>query len=720
MSARILGMTIGVWLCALGIATSAGAQATVGPTPSAVRGLLDGRAYEMVSPSQKSGAQITSPRGEGGLIEAAENGHAITYLATAPIEPNPPANATATQAFSERTPTGWSAKDISTPGELSIRVGAGLSYQSFSSDLSLALVEPHDDPLTFSEDTPSELSIETYSYDIKSGSYRPLVTTTNAPPLPPEVLAEQARINFAGASKDARHVVFSSVLALVPGALTTAPNLYEWTDGSLKLISLLPDESATGRGELGGGSERVPNNSVSNDGSHVIWSTFLEALYIRDTVTEKTTEVDATQGGSGSSGGGTLRAASSDDAHIFFSDEKQLTNDAGAGNNLYEFDSRTDSLTDLTPASADPGGAQVETVLGASNDGSYVYFRARGVLAQGAAAGESNLYLSHYDGTKWITSFIALLTEGSRREGEENVARVSPDGRFVAFMSNESLTGYDNRDLSSGLPDQEVYLYDAQSGRLTCASCNPSGERPAGEIVPLEPEIDSRPVWHNEPVAALIPPWTFRSVRTPIYQPRYLSDQGRLFFDSVDPLVTHDVNGQPDVYEYEPAGSGSCESPIGCISLVSSGLGAVESAFLDASANGDDAFFVTRDRLATQDFDSSFDLYDAHACSSSSQCVPSAPVASPPCDTGDGCKPAPTPQPGVFGDPASATFVGTGNPAPVASRPVGTKSKTKAKSKPKKRKAKKKSKKKKSKAKRSRIARGHKRAAEWSDRRMGR
>ena len=60
-------------------------------------------------------------------------------------------------------------------------------------------------------------------------------------------------------------------------------------------------------------------------------------------------------------------------------------------------------------------------------------------------------------------------------------SRVSPDGRYLAFMSERSLTGYDNRDAVSGQPDEEeVYLYDASTGHLACASCNPTGARPVG------------------------------------------------------------------------------------------------------------------------------------------------------------------------------------------------------------------------------------------------
>ena len=42
------------------------------------------------------------------------------------------------------------------------------------------------------------------------------------------------------------------------------------------------------------------------------------------------------------------------------------------------------------------------------------------------------------------------------------------------------------------------------------------------------------------------------------YQSRYLSNDGRLFFNSSDALVPQDTNGKEDVYEYEPDGIGAC------------------------------------------------------------------------------------------------------------------------------------------------------------------
>ena len=108
-------------------------------------------------------------------------------------------------------------------------------------------------------------------------------------------------------------------------------------------------------------------------------------------------------------------------------------------------------------------------------------------------SGGDNLYLLHYAGGEWSTTFIATLSHEDEKSWyeppfgdgpQENLtgvsSRVSPDGRFLAFMSDRSLTGYDNLDANSGQPDEEVYLYDAASGRLVCASCNPTGARPVG------------------------------------------------------------------------------------------------------------------------------------------------------------------------------------------------------------------------------------------------
>jgi hypothetical protein len=49
-----------------------------------------------------------------------------------------------------------------------------------------------------------------------------------------------------------------------------------------------------------------------------------------------------------------------------------------------------------------------------------------------------------------------------------------------------------------------------------------------------------------------LPGWTNVSLTTALYQSRYLSASGRLFFNAADALIPQDSSGTFDVYEYEP------------------------------------------------------------------------------------------------------------------------------------------------------------------------
>jgi hypothetical protein len=201
-------------------------------------------------------------------------------------------------------------------------------------------------------------------------------------------------------------------------------------------------------------------------------------------------------------------------------------------------------------------------------------------------------------------------------------------------------------------------------------------------------------MWRNRWLAGYIPGWTPVNQFEALYQSRYLSNSGRLFFDSNDALVREDVDGAEDVYEYEPMGMGGCdgagassgsvafkpahtveveggqgEEPAGCVGLISSGTSSEESTFLDASESGADVFFLTAAKLVPQDYDTSLDVYDAHECTVQSPCVSPPPEASPACTTPEACRAPSEPQPAIFGAPPSQTFSGAGNasPAPAAS-----------------------------------------------------
>ena len=292
------------------------------------------------------------------------------------------------------------------------------------------------------------------------------------------------------------------------------------------------------------------------------------------------------------------------------------------------------------------------------DDGCYVYYPSEG-----------SLFVAHGENGEWTNTQVAAATAEAIPWGSPHI-ELSSNGRYLAFMSNGRPTGYNNLDAITGAADEEVYLYDAAANHLVCASCNPTGARPVGVFDNARGTYESAVLvdraveWAGATLAGSLPDWIRAGQEVSVYQPRFLFDSGRLFFNSADPLVPQAVNGLEDVYEYEPEGVGSCRQAGGCISLISSGASKQESAFVDASANGDDAFFMTTGRLASADYDALYDIYDAHVCSASVPCIPAPPVSPPPCETSDSCKAPPTPQPTIFGPPPSATFVGAGNASP--------------------------------------------------------
>jgi hypothetical protein len=708
--------------------------------PTGTIGLPDDRQWQLVSPPDKQGARL-EPLNEANNIQAAADGGAIAYTSNAPTELLPEGYLSGqNQVLSRRTSSGWSSRDLGVPhpGVTGTTIGHGIEVKFFSSDLSAALIEPWGsfNPAITPAASQSTPFLRDLSGSCSGPCYRPLVSACPVSGECPAAVAAAANVppgtdfggdsncepspdrtvnkgvicgpTFVAATEDLTHVLLSSSGLGLSGP--EPEGIYEWFAGALTRVTALPNgEFISGR--LGGGA--VPS-MISADGSRVAWSVSTvgkEALYLRANATAPqsasgacdeagaacTIQLDAKELGCGSceSGGGTFQHASRDGSRVFFTDTHSLTADSGAGTgppakaDLYECrivevgEKLKCALVDLTPETGGEAANVRGSILGASADGSRVYFVANGALAENTAEngagpqhaqpGKPNLYLA-YEGA--LTFIATLADEDATDWGQQpsvQPTRVSPDGNWLELMSAAPLTGYDNRDLATGKPVAEVYLYDAQSGKLSCASCNPTSARPRGfEYVHLQPGYNGglvggpRGTWGLDSlVAATVPGWTTIGGGW-LHQDRYLSNSGRLFFNAGDDLAPLDSNGTFDVYQYEPPGVGDCAtslpiySPqaVGCVSLISSGTSAGESAFLDASETGDDVFFLTRSRLAPQDLDAALDVYDAHSCASAQGCL-RAPPAPPPTCQGDACQaPAQAPNDAT---PGSLSFDGPGN-----------------------------------------------------------
>jgi hypothetical protein len=706
--------------------------------------LPDGRQWEMVTPPDKFGAEIVGVGDGFGVTQASSSGGAITYLATAPTERQAAGNSNLTQVLSLRGPSGWGTKDIAIPHSEAVSLtNEYTEYPYFSEDLSLGVLQPFRafNPW-LSADASEQTAYLRANYlhadtgiRCEESCYRPLVTSApnvadieegtefgvceggtckylTSQRCPPAFLCGP---QFEAASPDLGHVVVRSQVALTPETPSSATrfiehsDLYEWSAGKLAYI---------GEGSVGNiekePEESAGRNAVSEDGSRVVIdgeSEGLRGLLERDTNLKETVKLDAVKGGSGAGNPEPIfQIASSDGSKVFFIDTQRLTVDSGADNespDLYECEVKEVEgelkcdLTDLTPAHAGESGGIEAPILGASADGSYVYFVATGILTgaqetqygEKAQSGQPNLYLTH-DGRVQLIAVLSPEDSPDWGNGhgdsakvifkpaaglEETTSRISPDGRWLAFMSERSLTGYVNSDAASGLPDEEVYLFhtslDSGTGVLACVSCNPTGARPDGVEVSRARKFGPTGMgstWNKGRwLAANIPGWT-----SWLHQSRYLSDSGRLFFNSFDGLVAQDTNGTSDVYEYEPPGVGDCtetsqtfdSASDGCVGLLSSGTSPEESGFLEASSRGGDVFLLTHAELTSEDFDTAMDVYDAHQCDASAPCFP-APAVPPPACEGDACQTPASPPDDP--SPGSLTFSGPGNPivSSLASKP---------------------------------------------------
>ena len=693
--------------------------------------LPDARQWQLVSPPDKHGATI-SPLAFPSVLQASAAGDAFTYVTNLPTTGGASGNDETIQQLSTRNAGGWSNLDLATANPAPLTpVGYGGAYRAFSPDLSTAIIEPPGTYSSFapevfppdSEHTPY-LRHNTSCTSIPPTCYEPLLTTAPGYANVPEgtVLGTEGggtgNEYFRGASPDQRHVVLSA--KNVPLA-TNAPagQLYEWSAGSPvgtqpTLVSVLPDGKPTALGaKLGDSNGFVVRGAISADGSRVVWTEERGHLYLRDVELGQTVQLDLVQPGASGANGAkpAFQLVSPDGSRLLFTDEQRLTKDSHAlshQRDLYACEIVVGEgrlgcrLSDLT-AGAEASDVQ-GSVIGASADASTVYYTANAKLAAGAVHGDCerntsaadaqcNMYVSVLSGGVWGAPRLVAVVSGDDfpdwvGDGGGNLtnltARVSADGRRLVFMSDRSLTGYDNRDAVSEQLDEEVYVYQAGVG-VRCVSCDPTGARPVGvEYGQINGQlVGGDRVWPNAQwIAANIPGWTPYSLQQAAYASRVLSDSGRVFFNAFGPLVPRDINRNQDVYEYEPTGVGNCSSapPAGavlvpggeaCAALISSGRASGESAFLDASESGGDVFFLTGERLTASDTDSSLDVYDAHVCTSASPCLSEA-SQPPPCATADACHGAPAPQPSIFGAPASSEFHGPGNLAPTPPASHGT------------------------------------------------
>lgn len=595
------------------------------PGASIARALPDGRAYEMVSPVDKNGADAKVAWG------ASPDGERLGYMTLGNALGDPNAVGLVNPYRAIRRADGWESRAMLAPaGYPNVGLLGSVGPADFSTDLSTAI--------SLSRSVESEPNrINVFATDLNGN-----VTwvTEPAPGVPiGDLITDRQEKAYAGLSGDGSRIFFESTqpFSNQPG-LNGSTQVWEWFDGQVSLVSLLPDGTVPPGGAWvgdqtnGGDGEgsrfvgRLPQpDAVSEDGSKVFFNAdggIDGNLYVR--------ENGSTTRAIGPPGVKKFLGASADGNVVVFGSGSQLTDDATTGGGLYAFDLRTEVLRFLSAGALDSSGAQFRGYSLISRDGSRVYFVAGGVLVPGEGVpGGHNLYVADTSGL----DYIATLGEFDGQAWSPPAGAVggrttaaTPDGRYFVFQSYEQLTDFETHG------HRQIYLYDDVADTLGCVSC---GE--AGHVVAGDASVRSNPA--NKDKLLEIAQYG---------QPRTITADGsRVFFQSTDALVSQDVNGVADVYEYR-RDSGSVE-------LISAGTGSKASEILDISADGRDVFFTTRDSLLGRDIDGgTSDIYDAREGGGFPEPAPTLP-----CE-GDAC------QAQTFGPPApempgTSNLSGAGN-----------------------------------------------------------
>jgi hypothetical protein len=347
--------------------------------------------------------------------------------------------------------------------------------------------------------------------------------------------------------------------------------------------------------------------------------------------------------------GATFQGAAADGSKAFFTSPQQLTDaahqdvaDPGQspgcaspteglnGCNIYQYDFNSPSGHNLSALSALQSAgvnARVRQVVGSAEDGSLVYFIARGLLTsqpnplgQTADAGAENMY--GVDTATGGVSFIAIRCTGAEQSAAvHEVAEcpgagvdgtnsshfdLTPDGRYLLFSTYAQLTPDDANRAA------DLYRYDAQTGSLLRISIGHDGEDQNGN-------------GGGQDASAVVNTFLFWMQKAASNHSHVISDDGStIVFTTGRPLQAGAESGVTNVYEWRQ----------GWVSLISNGRGGGEELMTPAvSPTGSDIFFGTEQGLIPTDIDDIGDVYDARVDGG----FPNPPLPEPLCESGETC-----------------------------------------------------------------------------------
>ncbi len=580
--------------------------------------LPDCRAFELVSPEETGNVELTN-------AEANPDPYAVNpprfafngYLGG--VQGTEPTNALGADTYiATRTNTGWKTRLVGLRGYEGTAAGTLYTDPTFSKFLDWRENGGF-------EGEPQPPHQVPYIWDTEGGFIERWPSNPDSYPG-----LEELEGGFQN-SPDLTHLAISSTnVALTNEGLTTGAGSaydYEAKTGSMTLISkdangkdieLEPGEAASppplgilfpgGSFQFYGqeltGEKPAPTNApISTDGSHILMATAKEPfgfftyppppmrLYMRvhDAVTyEVSVGKDVSYVG-----------MTPDGTKVFFTSPERLNSeDTDNSVDLYMWSEAGDKLTLVSkagPEAEDTGNSDectttwttncgITTISGedltdnsfSSETGEIYFYSPEQLDGTKGTPGQENLYVYRNGNPQ----FVATLKPGGEK-GPITRIQVSPDDSHMAFVTASQLTAYNNGGL------KEMYAYDPATRKLVCVSCRPDGQPPAHDVEASKMGI-------------------------------FMSDDGRTFFATKDPLVATDTNEQLDVYEFTEGRPQLITTGTGTTltrHAIYGGAGnAGQEGLAGVSADGVNVYFSTRDVLVPQNHNGPFlSYYDARA-----------------------------------------------------------------------------------------------------------
>jgi Tol biopolymer transport system component len=331
-------------------------------------------------------------------------------------------------------------------------------------------------------------------------------------------------------SSDGRYVAFHSWASNLAGGDSNERAdifVHDSQTGQITRVSVASDGTQ--------GNDDSLSPSISSDGRYVAFVSFASNLvggeangesniFVHDRQNGKTTRVSLAPHGAMVDGDSFSPSISPDGGYVAFvsSASNLVGDDVNDASDIFVHDRFTGETTRVSVASDGEEGNGESLTPSISSDGRYVAFVSfASNLVDGESNGESNIFVHDRQGGQ--TSRVSVTLDGAVVNGESFSPSISPDGRYVAFVSSAStlVEGDTNR-------SADIFVHDRQTGQIKRVSVASNGTEGNGDS--LSPSISA--------------------------EGRYVA-----FESSASTLVRGDANTMSDIFVHDflgPGGGGGC------------------------------------------------------------------------------------------------------------------------------------------------------------------